>query len=87
MPKSFDNVIIIVVSDKLAPPGERLFSYASQYEKADISRPMITFYKNFKVTQWPWSVNLTLRQHCSPVRIMPNTYMAKITVKMLNPKC
>jgi len=74
------------MSDKVAPPGEYVFSCASRCEKADLCRSRITFYLNLKVIQWPWNMNLALRQHCSPVETMSNKYTAKITVKMRKSK-
>ena len=74
------------MSDKVAPPGECVFSCASRYEKADLWRSRMNFYVNLKVTQWHWNTNLALHQHCSPVGTMPNKYTTKITVKMQKSK-
>ena len=76
---------IVTLSDKLAPPGECWVSCTAGM-KAYFSKSWKKFYLNLKVTQWPWSVNLTLCQHCSTVGAMPNKYMAKITVKMQKSK-
>ena len=79
-PKSFR------VFDKVAPPDVCSFSCARRYKKADLCRSRITFYLNLKVIQWPWNMNLALRQNCSPVGTMSNKYTAKITVKMRKSK-
>ena len=56
-------------------------SVATAIWNAEFWKSRIKFFLNLKVTQWPWSVKLTLSQHCSPVGTMPNKYTAKITIK------
>jgi len=73
--------LIVTVSDKLAPPGECWNSCDSDMKRWFL-KIAVKFYLNLKVTQWPWSVKLTLSQHCSPVGSMPIKYTAKITIKM-----
>ena len=78
---------IVIVFDKLAPPGECILSCRYSVNKAEFCSRRITFQLNLKVTQWPSSMNLTLLQHCSQLVTNPIIIQLKSLLKCENPKC